>query len=61
MLDGRDYALPDDVKALCIPVLSHRVVLTPGARLRGASTETVLTSLLDSVPVPVEDEEAALP
>jgi MoxR-like ATPase len=60
MLDGRDYALPDDVKALCIPVLAHRIVLTPAARLRASTTESVLTSLLDSVPVPVEDEEAAL-
>ncbi|HTW98158.1 MAG TPA: MoxR family ATPase [Acidimicrobiales bacterium] len=61
LLDGRSFALPDDVKALCIPVLAHRIVLTPAARLRAATAEAVLTSLLDSIPVPVEDEQAAVP
>jgi MoxR-like ATPase len=59
LLDGRRFALPDDVKSLVLPVLAHRVVLTPAARLRAATVEAVLDSLLAATPVPVEDEEAA--
>jgi MoxR-like ATPase len=44
--------LPDDVKALAIPALRHRVVLAPGAEIEGLSTETVLTQLLEQVPAP---------
>jgi len=51
-LSGRDFATPDDVKALAKPVLRHRVRLRPESELEGVSTDSVLDSVLNSVPVP---------
>ncbi len=51
-LMGRDYVLPDDVKALAVPALRHRVVLAPGAELEGLTAESVIGQLLDQLPVP---------
>ncbi len=56
LLDGRSYVLPDDVKQLADPVLAHRLILGPAARLRGASVASVLASLRETSPVPVETE-----
>ncbi len=55
LLEGRSFALPDDVKLLAADVLSHRIVLNTGARLRAETAEGVVASVLDSVTVPVED------
>ncbi|MSR46959.1 MAG: MoxR family ATPase [Planctomycetes bacterium] len=52
VLDGRDYALPDDVKRLAQPVLRHRVVLAPGAELDGTTADAVIQKILDAVPAP---------
>jgi len=52
---GRDYVLPDDVKALAVPTLAHRVILGPGARLRDLSAEQVVEEILRGVPVPGGD------
>ena len=52
LVRGRDYVLPDDVKELAPAVLSHRIVLTPAARMRGVRSEQMVHDLLDSVPVP---------
>ncbi|MDK3255993.1 AAA family ATPase [Blastococcus capsensis] len=51
-LDGRDHVLPDDVQALAVPVLAHRLLLSSEATVGRRSTEQVVTSLLGSVPVP---------
>ncbi len=51
-LSGRGYVTPDDVKALAHPTLRHRVQLRPEAELEGVSTESVLDTVLASVPVP---------
>ncbi|MGE3457948.1 MAG: magnesium chelatase, partial [Kofleriaceae bacterium] len=51
-LQGRDYVLPDDIKALAVPALRHRVVLAPGAEIEGLTTEAVVRQLLEQVPVP---------
>ncbi len=51
---GRDFVLPDDVKELADPVLSHRLILTTDARLKGRSEEQLIQELLESVPVPAE-------
>lgn len=51
---GRDFVLPDDVKELALPVLTHRIMINPQTRLRGATAEEVLTGVLEDVPVPVE-------
>jgi MoxR-like ATPase len=51
-LQGRDYVIPDDVKALAVPTLRHRVVLAPGAEIEGASAESVVRSILAELPAP---------
>jgi len=52
-IEGRNFVLPDDVKAMALPVLPHRVILNPESRLRGQNTWEVIQSLLDTVPAPV--------
>ncbi len=54
-MQGRDYVLPDDVKALAIPALGHRVILGPAARLRDVTSESILQDVLKKVPVPGGD------
>lgn len=49
---GRDFVLPDDIKALAVAALAHRLVLSPGARLRNLSPEDLLSQILREVPVP---------
>jgi MoxR-like ATPase len=53
---GRDYVVPDDIKDLAIPVLAHRILLSPEAQMRGASAEDVLESLLGRVPIPAREQ-----
>jgi MoxR-like ATPase len=54
-VQGRDYVLPDDVKSLFIPVLSHRLLLKTEARMRGRTEEDILQEILGTVAVPVEE------
>ena len=49
---GRDYATPDDVKALAVNVLSHRVMVRHDAALQGVTGESAISDVLASVPVP---------
>jgi MoxR-like ATPase len=49
---GRSYATPDDVKALALPVLAHRIVVRPEAAIQGIDAATALRNLLRTVPVP---------
>jgi MoxR-like ATPase len=51
-MDGRDYLLPDDVKAATLPVLRHRIILKPEADLEGLTADQVLQQVLASVEVP---------
>ena len=51
-LDGRDYVIPDDVKALALPVLRHRVVLSPAAEIDGRRVAEVVANLLSRVEAP---------
>lgn len=53
-LNGRDYATPDDSKAVAAAVLNHRMLLSPEARLRGRSVPLILNEILDGLSVPVE-------
>ncbi len=54
-LDGRDHVLPDDVKAVAVPVLSHRVISKSQSSVRLAqSNETIIDYLLSTVPAPIE-------
>jgi MoxR-like ATPase len=49
---GRDYATPDDVKALAEPVLGHRMIINPAARIRNVQASAVIGDILGAVPVP---------
>ncbi|MBM9621249.1 AAA family ATPase [Streptomyces zhihengii] len=51
-LTGRDYVIPDDVKALALPTLRHRVQLRPEAEMEGVTPDSVITAILAHVPVP---------
>ena len=52
LIRGRDYVLPDDIKELAAPVLSHRMIVSAAARMRGIHARDVVAGLLDRVPVP---------
>jgi MoxR-like ATPase len=54
-IQGRDFVLPDDVKALVVPTLSHRVILGPAARLRDLSASQILQEIMAHLPVPGGD------
>jgi MoxR-like ATPase len=51
-LQGRDYVIPDDVKALALPALRHRVILSPAAEIEGRHVDQILQSLIDRVEAP---------
>lgn len=51
---GRDFVLPDDIKALYPHVLGHRVILSTQTRLRGRRPADILAEVVESIPVPVE-------
>ena len=51
-LNGRDYVIPDDVKAYVVPTLRHRVRVRADAALDGVTVESVLTAVLAAVPAP---------
>ncbi|PIE08565.1 MAG: magnesium chelatase [Rhodobacterales bacterium] len=51
-LKGRDFAIPDDVKALYVPALHHRIVLGPSAEIEGRSAAQVLENILNQVEAP---------
>ena len=51
-LDGRDYVIPDDVKALALPALRHRVILSPSAEIEGRRTDEVIQGLVDRAAAP---------
>ncbi len=51
-LDGRDYVIPDDVKALAPAMLRHRLILSPSAEIDGRRVDDVVRALIDSVEAP---------
>jgi len=52
MLYGRDYVIPDDIKALAHPILRHRIILKPESELEGVNVEELITRILADTPVP---------
>ena len=52
MLRDRDYVVPDDIKAIATATLAHRVLLTPSARMREVTQETVIADVLNQISVP---------
>ncbi|HEY5669866.1 MAG TPA: MoxR family ATPase [Anaerolineales bacterium] len=53
-IHGREYVLPDDVKNLAPYILSHRLMISPQAQLRGRKIEELISDIVEAVPVPVE-------
>jgi len=51
-LDGRDYVIPDDVKALAIAVLRHRMLLSPAAEIEGRAAESIVADLIQRTEAP---------
>jgi MoxR-like ATPase len=58
-LDGRDFVVPDDVKSVAVPALSHRLVLRPELWVRRIDADDVVRRILDAVPAPpaIEPED----
>jgi MoxR-like ATPase len=59
-LRGRDYVLPDDVKAIAAPALGHRLTLKPELWVRRVRPEAVVTDLVETVPTPVAEDRAPI-
>ncbi len=55
--EERDYVIPDDVKALAVPSLAHRIIVTADAVMSGRSPSVVLEEILADVPVPVAEDQ----
>jgi len=51
-MKGRDYVIPDDIKALAEPTLAHRLIISPSARIKDVDPRMVIEETLNSVPVP---------
>jgi MoxR-like ATPase len=51
---GRDFATPDDVRTLTVPVYAHRILLAGASRRKSASVPALLEAILAQVPAPVE-------
>ncbi len=54
-IQGREYVLPDDVKRMAPHVLTHRLMISPQAQLRGRKPQELVAGIVETVPVPVED------
>jgi MoxR-like ATPase len=59
-LQGRDHVLPDDIKALAVPVLGHRIIVSPAARLRELSADRIVQEIIYSAPVPGGDYQSSI-
>ncbi len=53
-IQGRDYVIPDDVKVMAPVVLTHRLLISPQAQLRGRKPEELVSQIVDTIAVPVE-------
>jgi len=52
LIRGRDFVLPDDVKELAVPMLSHRIIVSPAGRMRGVQSTDIVEELIEQVAVP---------
>jgi len=51
-INGRDFVIPEDIKKALVPVLNHRVILTPEREMEGMTTESVIKMIMESVEIP---------
>jgi MoxR-like ATPase len=49
---GRDFVTPDDIQQVCIPVLNHRIIITPEKEMSGGTENEVIISILKEIEVP---------
>jgi MoxR-like ATPase len=61
VMEGRDYVVPDDVKAVAVPALAHRLILRPELWVQRVRAEQVVGECLDSVPTPSAEDAAPVP
>ena len=54
---NRDHVLPDDVKLLAVPVLSHRLMLRPDVELRGVTNVDLINRILEVTPLKLSDQD----
>jgi MoxR-like ATPase len=52
LLQGRDFIIPDDIKYIAVPVLQHRLLLSPEAEMEGHSASTIVKRLIEKIDVP---------
>ncbi|MEA5000190.1 MAG: MoxR family ATPase [Candidatus Limiplasma sp.] len=53
LLNDRDYILPEDVQRMALPVLAHRILPNPEAKMKGITAERILVAVMENVPVPI--------
>lgn len=51
-INGRDFVIPEDVKKALVPVLNHRIILTPEREMEGVTTDSVVQMIIESVEIP---------
>jgi MoxR-like ATPase len=56
---GRDHVLPDDIQEMAVPVLGHRIIVGPAARLREVSADRIVREIVENLPVPGGDYRAS--
>ena len=59
-LEGRDYVLPDDLQALAVPVLAHRIIPTAEAQLGRRTTDAIVAELVHRLPLPHDRQRVAV-
>ena len=52
MINGRDFVSPEDIKFVALPVLRHRIILSPEKEMEGISADEVVKQLIDKIEVP---------
>jgi MoxR-like ATPase len=57
-LEGRDYVLPDDLQALAVPVMAHRIIPTADAQLSRRTTDAIVADLVHRLPIPTERRQS---
>ncbi|MFL7870702.1 MAG: AAA family ATPase [Anaerolineales bacterium] len=57
---GRDHVLPDDIQAMAVSVLGHRIIVGPAARLREVSADRIVQEIVENLPVPGGDYKVPL-